>query len=713
MNQDQTTKLSPIQPALPAYLLIGIPALLLRVLDLGRFLNSDEINFWIDRSHTFLRAIQSGDFAATAISTHPGVTTMWAGSAGVLLRRMLFEQGILTEETFPILLTLMRVPVVFVHVVGILLGYALLRRLFSPSVALLAGLLWATDPFITAFNRILHVDGLTGTFATVSILAACWYWNHHSPPQRRRQWGWLVVSGASGALALLSKSPGLAVVPIVSALAVLLAWEQVFSPATETSGDISPLTTRLWRSIAPLLLWGGIFALTIVLVFPAMWADPMRVYDLLRVGVEVEGGTRHVIVNYFLGQQDPVPGPLYYPVVLAIRLTPWGLIGMLLLPLAIWRTRRVVVYTSVPDQADQRAVWRDLAVLASFSILFIVAMSFFEKKLDRYLVVIFPMVTILSGYGLVQAGSWLLGRLIQHREQAALGMHMRMGIVAFVGLIAVGNAAYWHPYGVSYFNQALGGIQMGVQTVLIGEGEGLGDAARWLNAQPDITGVTVTSTMIHTLQAFLRNGAQAVSAEDGNLNDATGYVLIYIRHMQRWGSDPPPPYDQFLHKIAPVHVVKVHGVDYARIYQVPPHVAKPVQVDFGSAIQLYGYTLDTTDIRATGVMSLTVAWKAQEVITKPYMLFVHVLNDQGEPVAKVDVPPAGLDYPIEAWQVNRYIKWVHPIPLPADLPNGRYWVALGIYDQADFARLPVSIASPSDAPDDGGNVVFLEPVWVQ
>ena len=33
--------------------------------------------------------IRTGDFAATAITAHPGVTTMWLGAAGIVLRRAL------------------------------------------------------------------------------------------------------------------------------------------------------------------------------------------------------------------------------------------------------------------------------------------------------------------------------------------------------------------------------------------------------------------------------------------------------------------------------------------------------------------------------------------------------------------------------------------------------------------------------------------------
>ncbi|HJZ49146.1 MAG TPA: hypothetical protein VKE41_18340, partial [Roseiflexaceae bacterium] len=67
--------------ALAGYLVIGLIALAPRALALGLFITDDEANFWLTRSDLFLTAIRSGDYAATAITAHPGVTTMWLGAA--------------------------------------------------------------------------------------------------------------------------------------------------------------------------------------------------------------------------------------------------------------------------------------------------------------------------------------------------------------------------------------------------------------------------------------------------------------------------------------------------------------------------------------------------------------------------------------------------------------------------------------------------------
>src|SRR4029078_2438287 len=116
----------------------GLVALLPRVLDLGAFLNTDEAMFWMLRSEVFLKALRSGDFAATAVSTHPGVTTMWLGSAGILLRDFLVDWGIVRDPSSPPFLPLPRLPLVLMHTAGVLVGCRLLRRMLPAPAALLA-----------------------------------------------------------------------------------------------------------------------------------------------------------------------------------------------------------------------------------------------------------------------------------------------------------------------------------------------------------------------------------------------------------------------------------------------------------------------------------------------------------------------------------------------------------------------------------------------
>ncbi|HMQ33899.1 MAG TPA: hypothetical protein PKD53_24420 [Chloroflexaceae bacterium] len=684
-----------------SYLFVGLAALLPRAFALGRYLTDDEANFWMRRSHAWLEAIAAGDWAATAISTHPGVTTMWLGAAGLVLRETLLGWGLLGGLDFPTALAFFRLPPVLAHVGGVLLGYWMLRRLLPGPLALLAAALWALDPFFIGYSRLLHVDALAGTFATLSLLAACCAFQMAVPSLTKDQrpktrpgvvglWSlvfgptprsqalgpaWLVASGLFAGLAMLSKSPAVALAPAVALVAWLAAWGRNGTPWPRPA------------TIGALAVWGLVAAATVFALWPALWASPLRAYAELRTGVAVEGAQPHMTGNFFLGRRDEAPGPLYYAAALPLRLTPWGLAGLLLLPLA-WRR--------APARGDYRPL---LAALAAFALIFVVALTPFPKKFDRYLVPIAPALAILSAAGLYalpprpplperERGS---PRQAAPRHGAAL--------VAVVCAAAIANAAWWHPYALLAYNQLLGGAPAGAATFRVGWSEGLEQVAAWLNAQPDITGVAVTAERTTSLNPYLRRGAQADFPVGGRLHRENGYVVVYVAQVQ--GGPPPPPFDRFYGETVPLHTVRLHGVDYAWIYQVPPPVAHTRPAGFGAELELLGYD-QAAEARPGQPVNLRLLWEARTRPAADYWLFAHLVGPDGRRYAQVDQP-----YPTSQWAPGRFVAAELPFPLPADLPAGTYRLLVGLYDPATGERLALGGAPPADPTLSGPDALKL------
>jgi hypothetical protein len=69
-----------------AALSIFIIALFARSGALKQYVAPDEPS-WVWRSIAFSRALADGEWAGTAQMGHPGVTTMWLGSLGILAKR--------------------------------------------------------------------------------------------------------------------------------------------------------------------------------------------------------------------------------------------------------------------------------------------------------------------------------------------------------------------------------------------------------------------------------------------------------------------------------------------------------------------------------------------------------------------------------------------------------------------------------------------------
>lgn len=670
-----------------SYVLLALIALVPRVLSLGSFVTVDEIAFWLPRSDAFLRAIQAGDFPATAISTHPGVTTMWLGSIGVLLRRALLAAGLLHDESFATVLAFYRLPVVLAHTAGILAGYALLRRMLPALAAALAALLWAADPFVIAYSRVIHVDALAGTFITLSLLAACLYWFH----DRRSRF--LIVSAISAGLAMLSKSPALVLLPLVGLVALAADQGRMTKDESQSTAQ-APFVVRLSSFVRPLALWAALVLLTAVALWPALWAGPLRAIEQVRVGVVAEGAEPHMQGNFFLGREDDAPGLLFYPVALALRLTPCTLLGLLLLPLA-WRRMR-----------ELGPARRDLALLALYVLVFVAAMSVFPKKFNRYIEPVFPALDILAAVGILGVARWGLGvGRFFHRPSSIVHRPslLRVALAGLVAVASIANVAFWHPYEIVAYNQALGGARAGAYAFLTGWGEGLEQAAAWLNAQPDITGVRVATTQPGALQPYMRDGAQAVAASD-QLPDHTGYLVVYVRSTQGlvW-----PPFDQFYPAAAPLHVVQIHGVDYAWIYQAPPPITQPQPADFGDQIQLRGLRWDGA-AKPGQPLALQLAWQVRAPPPADYMLFAHLLGPDGKRVAQVDLP-----YPTSGWRAGRYPTTDLPLALPADAPAGTYRLVIGLYDPSNGQRLALHAAAPLDPALDGPDALLLTEVRVR
>ncbi len=702
-----------------SYVAIALVAVGLHVVSLGQFLTIDEATTWITHAHTFLDVLESGDYASMPFEGHPAITTMWLGSVGVFLHRLLSSASILNGEPYAVTLAIYRLPTALVNAAGILAGYAMLRRMVPSAVAFLATLLWATDPFVLAFNRLLHMDGLLATFVTLSLLSAGLYWNHRHHP------AWLAVSGITMGLAILSKIPALVLVPLVGLVALFSQRQPVPPSPTEpkpegAAGWASFLSfSFLAPRLAPFLVWLLLGGVTVFALWPAFWVNPLHGYQAIRFGVEVEGGRPHGLGNFFLGREVSSPGPLFYPVALALRMTPWAMVGLLFLPFALWGRGS--------GGKGRGMELRSVTALVGFVILFILAMSLFPLKFNRYIVPVFPAVNILAAIGLV--GGWGWGHRTAHGEQDAAsppGNHpplasaptgIRGIITAVIALVALVNVAWYHPYPITYFNQLLGGAPAGARTFVVGWGEGFGQVGAWLNRQPDSTGVVTVARLPQLLNPYLKPEVHAArETRDGDLlPEQAGYLVVYLAHVQRPTEWLTPPYDRFFFEKSPAHVVTIHGVDYAWIYQVPQEMPHNLTVDFGEAIRLQGYDIGVSAVRTTGFLTVTTQWQARAPVPEDYQLFVHVLDEDGKLVGHADVPPAGPDAPTSTWQPHRYYRWKHPVPLPPDLPAGPYWVALGLYRPDDFTRLPLRGAVPPQpgAPDDGRDALVLEPLVLE
>jgi len=699
----------------------------------GRFVTIDEAYHWFERARLFLRAIRAGDWAATNLVGHPGVTTMWLGALGIATQQALAGLGLAAWPDTELLRLMLRLPVAIVTSLCVVLGYALLRRLLPGRAALLAALLWAGDPFLVAHSQLLHVDALLTSFITLSLPAALLAFRLESDvdggPVR---WRLLLGSAVAGGLALLTKSPAIILPPMVGLIALVAMWRRIEDRGSRIEGrgsthshPRSSILDLLSTVVVPMLVWAGVASLVWVALWPAAWADLPGAIGSVLHQAGADGGSPHGWGNFFLGHAVADPGPLFYPVAMVLRLTPWVLLGLALLPAMYFRFlifdfrlerfNAIQNPTSNIQNQDGRHI---LLMLLAFVLLFVLMMSVPAKKFDRYALPIFPAIDILAAAGLM----WLWGGLrrpptTDHRPPTTVAMegppYRARGAVlgswfSVLGWGAIGamlaiNLAWYHPYELAYYNPLLGGGPAAAQLIPVGWGEGLELAGAYITAQPDGAEQTVATWYRPALKPYITG--TLVPLGDLLIPNKVGYAVLYIDQVQR--RDDAVATDWLRAHLTPIHTVRIHGIDYAEIYWVPPQPAHALEADFGPAIHLRGYDLDTSTA-GQGFLRLTVHWQARDRVAGDLMLFVHVLDPHGERVGGVDVPPGGAGAPTSQWQTGGYVSAVLQVPLQPAPEDG--WIAIGLYDPRDGTRLELRAPQQPGAPNDGANALLLEPL---
>ena len=480
---------------------IAAASLLVRTSSLDRALTIDE-KLWIDRSDRFVGAVADLRFRDAIETGHPGVTTMWVAG---LAQQTLHDDADLRDRY-----ARARLAIGIVASGLILLIWWLAAAVIGRTAAAIGGFLLALDPFLMAHNRVVHLDGLLALLMVSSVLALIGALRTES---RKR----LLLSGALGGLALLTKQPAAFLIPVV----VILSWR-----------DGRGIRTRL-------LHWAAPAALIVFILWPVLWVRPWYAAGQMLGG----GGaalTETTSSGFFLGRQVEDPGPLFYPVALAMRSSA------LILPAAvattIWAIRR---------RRDEPA--RSAAVLLAFALGFLLLMTLAPKKGDRYGLPSLVAVDLAVATGmavLIQAKVRLLAPLIA----AGLVLH-------------AGPALALHPYEMAHINPIAGGTAAARHAIVIGWGEGLDEAAEDLSRLPGASGMTVATTRVTQFEDFF--AGRTIRIEDSSLAKPDGLpadlVLFYISSVQV--GRVPDVWARYRDR-EPFYLLDINGIPYVRVYRV-------------------------------------------------------------------------------------------------------------------------------------------------
>jgi hypothetical protein len=144
--------------------------------------------------------------------------------------------------------------------------------------------------------------------------------------------------------------------------------------------------------------------------------------------------------------------------------------------------------------------------------------------------------------------------------------------------------------------------------------------------------------------------------------------------------------------------------------QAEPVFRQERRAEFGNELALTGFDLSSASPQPGETLTITLYWQALEQAGPGYVALVHLVGPDGIGVAGVDQPVLGGLFQADLWPGDRSLPDRHELPLPSDLPPGRYRLELGLYPPGqdgapllvgDEDRLPlamVTIGEPAAPP---------------
>ena len=731
-------------------LLLFLIALGPRLVAVGRYVTPDEL-VWVYRSLQFREALLDGRWAGTLVAGHPGVTTTWLGALSMSIQTALSPDAraaydwlthvaALTPDNveafrrLAVLLTGGRVAVAVVNSLGVVGVYVLLRRVwagekgsrgagekgFSP--APLAALLIALDPFLAGLSGLFHVDGLSATFVTLALLSlavalieaqvgrgAGGQGSSLSPLLPCSPAPLLLFSGIMTGLAILSKTPTLGLLPVGGLALLWGAWRD----GRDLTGLPRPVRSAVAVLLARGLLWIAAAALTIVLLYPALWAAPAAV--LATVG---GSANRHLDEalreTFFLGRAVFDPGPLFYPVALLWRISPvaW-LAGLPALSLALShraRGRRSPSHGErepEPPSSGDRDRRLVVGLLLVWAIVFLLAITPAAKKFDRYILPVVPGLLVVAG---VVWASWAAQNPLALRErvgerafspgQNPLPNPLPRGegtvspapLLLILPLVVLAQALFWlahAAYPLAAYNPLVGGGWTAALVLPAGWGESIGASGRWLaETQPDAATRAAIAGIAPSLAPFfpgrvLVDGLDDPAAADFQIATLGGRQL------------DPTGAAASVAGLELVKTVRFGGLEQAWAYRraapqpvaAPPELAAPVVFD--ERLALVALSQEAGD----GTVRLAARWRRLAAAEGDrYTLRLAVTDAAGNvwSSTETDLLNEVAFHPPD-WESDETGTVRYALELPPAMPPGRYVVQFSLVDRNTAGQLPARV----------------------
>ncbi len=622
-----------------------------------------------------LKWLRAGVFPTTIMDvTVPEPIIVWCQT----LTTLIFGPSVLALRSVSVTATLL----------ACVAGYALaleagrnLRRTVRVAGAGLAGLALAVNPANSEIGR----TGLRATLLPFFVALICLALLISLRTGRWRAFlGAGVVLGAAAYTYLAARF-----LPIAVGLFLVSAW--FFRPDWRT---------RL-RPVAAMLAVAGVVLVPQLVFFahnPNAFFYRASSVTLTQNPVYAHSGVLGVVAQkvvsygralgvYWRGQYDQSGWPLLLPVPLAGFLLGVGVLFRRRREPALWLLSLMSVVMVLPDVfGGDRPNPHQLRVIGTF-----------------------VPIHVISGLGLAAALAWLARRWPGALAPLAAGVAAVMatwGAVVWYGLAAPqleASTYAWYARGevaeAAFVNQSPKAVIMPLVEFSRPVVAYLTSATSRVASGLDTEGRAQWSAPDSVVMLWPEDPSRVRTESVSYVYDPAALVLIEGGHAYVM-----PPAVGNLNDTLPAGctaqlLATPTGETAARYCQVPftslqfaAQVSPTLSADavFGDRLALQGAWVPSTVLTPAHTLDVASYWLALAPGAANYQYFVQVLNDRQEKVGGEDLTPAYGAYSTDMWVPGELVPVQQLVRLPAALPAGRYWLAMGWYSPLTDRRVPVT-----------------------
>ncbi|MBN1162294.1 glycosyltransferase family 39 protein [Patescibacteria group bacterium] len=480
-------------------------------------INPDAVN-WHFRSQQFIVGLKQLEFEKTYQHYHPGVTLMWITGVPIELLKQITGIQHYNNTNFIYFHFIAKFSLILFQLVLSLVLIYFLSRATDFQRAFLVMSLLSLEPFFLGNSRLYHMDIL---FTLVSFLGIILlYLSVH-----RNSFLYSVATGFVFSLSFLTRSIGVGL--------VLYTLGYFFIMYVSKSADFS---------LKKLLVILSAFVVSSFILFPALWVRPVHyISEIFSEGQRI--GVRKGHSQLFFGKQTDDAGVLFYPLVLVMKMSPVMLFGIICC--LISSCRKFNIYNLSFKFIGKNSF---LFVITSFYFGYFAIMSVLSKKIDRYMLFMFPLLGYCAVVGLERFYSYIHKRF---------GISLKVYYVFFMTFFAATLFSFY-PYYFTYTSPVF--LNAKTANSVIGQkpfGVGIFELKDFVNENYK-DGVNLGFIDTKPMKAVYANSG----VFDIRVNDPGDYDLIILGINEEF----PDKVLKSSQRFELSSVITINGLEYWRIY---------------------------------------------------------------------------------------------------------------------------------------------------